>query len=327
MPGRARRRTAGPGSRLGRSDLDLVVVGHTNIDHFFRVDRLPAADRTVPLNGRETRLGGTAANIARVASSQGVRTALASQIGPDFPTEFRRTLVRGGLDLSAFSTISGARSPACFIVESARGEQVTLIDQGPMESDPGSPAPTRLLSRTSWVHLATGDPHYQLRVLTEARRLGLRVTADPAQEIFYRWVPASLRRLLGGSELFFANHAELARALQILRINDVRTLLEIVPLIVETRGPGGAVAWTRAGPVRVPAARTRSVRQVTGAGDGFRGGFYAGWFRGQSLRECLAYGSWAAARWLETGDPSGWRSRDPPIRRPFALGPFARREV
>ncbi|MGC2289202.1 MAG: PfkB family carbohydrate kinase [Thermoplasmata archaeon] len=315
----ARRAIARPAPRVAR-DLDLVVVGHTNLDHFFHVRQLPAPDRTVPLIDRGVRLGGTAASIARAAAKMGVRTALVSQVGPDFPDWFHRLLKQDGVDLSGFETVAGARSPACFIVESARGEQVTLIDQGPMERDRGTRIPTRLLSRAGWVHLATGAPQYQLRVLAEARRLGLRVVADPAQEIFYRWDSVSLRRLLSRSELFFANRSELYRALQLLRLKSVRQLLEIVPTVVETQGRRGAVAWTRAGSVRMAATRPRKVRQVTGAGDGFRGGFYAGWFRGDPLRECLRYGSWAAARWLEAGDPSGLQSRGPRRRLPPDLG-------
>ena len=309
-------------SRAPRSaarPLDLIVVGHTNLDHFFHVERLPVPDRTVPLTGREVRLGGTAANIARAAARLGVRTSLVSLVGPDFPVQFRRQMIREGVDLAGLETVPGAHSPACFIVESSHGEQVTLIEQGPMEGDSGTVVPEGLLARTGWVHLATGNPHYQLRVLETARRRGVRVAADPAQEIFYRWDSASLRRLLEGSEMFFANRSELARALELLRLSNVRELLETVPVVVETLGSRGATAWTRAGPVRAPAVRPRSVRQVTGAGDGFRGGFYAGWFRGDPLRDCLEYGNWAAARWLEAGDPSRMRPRFPRPRPPLDL--------
>jgi len=298
-------------SRPATRDLDIVVVGHTNLDHFFHVERLPAIDRTVPLRDREVRLGGTAANIARAAAKLGVRTALVSKVGPDFPSRFHHLLIQEGVDLSGFETVPDARSPACFIVESARGEQVTLIDQGPMEADNGTQVPEGPLSRAGWVHLATGNPHYQLRVLEAARRRGMRAVVDPAQEIFYRWDPAPLRRLLAGSELFFANRSELARALELLRLKDIHELLEIVPTVIETLGRRGASAWTRAGHVQVPATRPRRVRQVTGAGDGFRGGFYAGWFRGDPLPDCLRYGTWAAARWLETGDPSALRPHGP----------------
>ncbi|HLY76749.1 MAG TPA: PfkB family carbohydrate kinase [Thermoplasmata archaeon] len=310
MPGRSRPRTP---------DLDLVVVGHTNLDHMFHVRQLPATDRTVPLTHREVRLGGTAANIARAAARLGVRTALVSRVGPDFPERFQSLLTQEGVDLSAFESVPEAHSPACFIVEAAGGEQVTLIDQGPMEEDSGAPAPRSLLARAGWVHLATGNPQYQLRILEETRRLGGRVAADPAQEIFYRWNPRDLRRLLEGSEIFFGNRNELARAVGLLRLKTPTDLLGAVPVVVETRGAEGAVAWTRAGAVSVTALRPRKVRQVTGAGDAFRGGFYAAWFRGDRLRECLRYGAWAAARWLETGDPSRLRARAPPGRRPLDL--------
>lgn len=305
MASRRRSKAITVSARATRRDLDLVVVGHTNLDHFFHVERLPAIDRTVPLRNREVRLGGTAANIARAAAKLGVRTALVSQVGPDFPAHFRRQLIREGLDLTGFQRVPGARSPAAFIVESAGGEQVTLIDQGPMEEDRGTAVPRGLLLRAGWLHLTTGNPQYQLRTLEAGRRLGMRAAADPAQEIFYRWDSPSLRRLLSGSELFFANRSELAHALELLRLGRMAELLEIVPLVVETRGPRGSTAWTRAGRVRVSAVGSRRVQQVTGAGDGFRGGFYAGWFRGDPLEDCLRYGAWAAARWLESGDPSG----------------------
>lgn len=319
MPGRGGGRGERARRPAKRGDLDLLVVGHTNLDHFFHVERLPAADRTVPLTAREVRLGGTAASIARVAARLGVRVGLASKVGPDFPSRFRRQLREERVDLAGFTPVPGSRSPACFIVESAHGEQFTLIDQGPMEGDDGGSLPPSLLARTGWVHLATGNPAYQLRVLDRAHRANVRVTADPAQEIFYRWGATPLRRLLEGSELFFANHGELVRAIELLGVRDVRALLDLVPTVVETQGAGGASAWTRAGRTHVDAVAPRRIRQVTGAGDGFRGGFYAGWFRGDPLQECLQYGAWAAARWLETGDPSAVRPRGPPPHPPTHL--------
>jgi nucleoside kinase len=313
------KRSVGRSPRARGLDLDFAVVGHTNLDHFFHVKRLPATDRTVPVRDRQVRLGGTAANIARAAARLGVRVALVSQVGADFPSRFRQQLALEGVDLSGFSTVPGARSPAAFIVESAGGEQVTLIDQGPMEEDRGEPLPTSLLARTAWVHLTTGNPHYQLRVLEHFRRAGGHVAADPAQEIFYRWNSRNLRQLLAGSELFFANRNELRRSLDLLGLETPKELLEIVPLIVETQGREGAVAWSRAGRVRARATRPRHARQVTGAGDAFRGGFYAGWFRGDPMKDCLRYGTWAAARWLETGDPSRLHPKGARVRSPLTL--------
>ncbi len=295
--------------------LDLLVVGHTNLDHFFHVRSLPAPDRTVPVLRREIRLGGTAANIARAASRLGVRTGLWSRVGPDFPRSFREQMLREGVDLSGFEAVTGASSPACFIVESEGGQQFTLIDQGPMASDPGTAIPADFVRRASWIHLTTGDPRYQLRVLEVARKHGKRVAADPAQEIYYRWSGRRLRTLLQGSEILFANHHELAKVCSLLHVRSARDLLPMVPLIIETRGAGGAVAWTRTGSIRSAAVHSSHVAQVTGAGDGFRGGFYAGWLSGLPLQKCLESGTRAAARWRETGDPSRLRPNRKGVRR------------
>jgi sugar/nucleoside kinase (ribokinase family) len=279
-----------------------VVVGHTNLDHFFRVRRLPGVDRTVPLLSRETRLGGTAANIARVAARLGVRVALHSHVGRDFPSAFRQRLVADGVDVSGLVVVPTASSPACYITEDARGGQTTLIDQGPMAHLPREVPPESLLRRAPWVHLATGDPAYQLRVLRVARRAGRRVAADPAQEIHYRWNRGELRELLAGAEIFFANRSEARRAAQLLHVASIRRLTEQTPLVIVTHGRRGATAYGRSILERVGGATAARNRQVTGAGDAFRGGFYAAWMNGEPLRDCLRRASYAAARWVENGD-------------------------
>ena len=293
---------------------DLLVAGHTNLDHLLRVQRLPELDRTVPLIGRETRLGGTAANIARVAARLGVRTALHSYVGPDFPPEFRRKLRADGVDLEGLVRLPGTSSPACYITEADDGAQVTLIDQGAMAGRTRTRVPDALIARSRWVHIATGDPAYQLQVLRTARQSGQRVAADPAQEIHYRWNRRDLRELLESSEIFFANASEAERARRLLGIAQVRGLPRVVPLVVITLGSDGAVAYARGAVERVPGMTRPGKRHTTGAGDAFRGGFYAAWLRGEPLRRCVTEATRTAARWVATGGRWGRRqpNRGPP---------------
>ncbi|MCI4367734.1 MAG: PfkB family carbohydrate kinase, partial [Thermoplasmata archaeon] len=60
-----------------------------------------------------------------------------------------------------------------------------------------------------------------------------------------------------------------------------------------------------------PAVVPRPLRQVTGAGDAFRGGFFAAYFDGQPTRHCLVAGTRSAARWMQSGafGPAPTRSR------------------
>ena len=281
--------------------LDLLVVGHTNVDRFLDVPELPRADRTVPLLSSHEALGGTAATIALSAARYGVRTGLVSLVGDDFPSPFRTRLRSAHIDISGVTAVRGARTPACWILEDGRGAQMTVIDQGAMQDASSAPVPSRLVADSGWVHLATGDPAYQLRVLKEARRRGRPVAADPAQEVHYRWGSNDLRTLVAGSEILFGNLSEIRAIARKLDLRRPEELLDSVPLIVITLGPGGARALTRAGPCTVPAGSRVTAAHVTGAGDAFRGGFYTGWFSGQELGACLTAGTRAARRWLRDG--------------------------
>jgi sugar/nucleoside kinase (ribokinase family) len=168
-----------------------------------------------------------------------------------------------------------------------------------MAKPPRKDAPRRWLPEYSWVHLTTGDPDFQLRLLAAAHTRAVRAAADPAQEVHYRWDRGRLKQLVSGVEMLFGNRSEIARIVNLLGVRRPETLLERVPLIVRTEGAGGATAFSRGGTIHVPSVRPRTVRSVVGAGDSFRGGYYAAWFEGEELRDCLSAGARAAARWME----------------------------
>ena len=282
---------------------DLLVSGHVNVDRFLRVRQFPGPDRTVPVAAHRTALGGTAATLARVAARYGVRTGLVARVSREFPAAFRARLRAEGVDLRGLVTVASGATPTCYIVEDEDGGQRTLIDQGPMGDAARAPLPGAWLGQYAWLHVTTGDPAYQLRLARAGRRVGLKVAADPAQEIHYRWGRRDLAELFRLSEVFFGNRSEVAHALELFRDRRPEALLARVPLVVRTEGPDGATAFSRAGTVHVPGHRTRRVRSVVGAGDAFRGGFYAAWFVGEALRDCLRAGTRAAAAWMERGAP------------------------
>ncbi len=279
---------------------ELLISGHVNVDRFLSVREFPAADRTVPLLGNRTSLGGTAGNLALVASGYGVATGLVAYVGTEFPDDFRTRLERSGIDLRGVRAVPGVATPTCFILEDRHGNQRTLIDQGPMGGDLRVPAiPLDWMREYSWVHLTTGDPAFQLRLAARARRIGLHVAADPAQEIHYRWNRPSFRELLAQSELLFGNRSEIRQAQRLLGARTPEELLAHVPLVVRTEGRGGASAFSRTGMEHVPAVLPRRATTAVGAGDAFRGGFYSAWFGGQPLEGCLRAGTRASRRWIE----------------------------
>lgn len=277
---------------------DLLVAGHVNVDRFLTVDAFPAADRTVPVLGTRVRLGGTAANLALVTAGYGIATGLVARVGEGFPSHFLAQLRRARIDLRGLRVVPGVSTPTCYILEDARGGQRTLIDQGAMADGKDARLPGELLREYGWVHITTGNPDYHLRLIRQARQFGLRVAADPAQEIHYWWDRRRFRELLAGSEILFGNRSEVARATRLAGASSPESLLAQVPMVVRTEGTAGATAFARGTTVHVPAVRARRVRSTVGAGDAFRGGFYAGWFAGRPLKECLVAGTRSAARWV-----------------------------
>lgn len=278
---------------------ELLVSGHVNVDRFLGLPEFPSVDRSVPVESHRVELGGPATNLALTASRYGVATGVVARVGADFPDAFRERLRRAHVDLRGLETIPGVSTPTAYVLEDHRGGQRTLMDQGPMGTPPRRDRPRPWLSEYSWLHLTTGDPAFQLRLLAEGRAHGLHVTADPAQEVHYRWDRGRVRRLLAGSEILFGNRAELERVARFVGVRGPAELGASVPLVVRTEGPGGATAWDRSGTVHVAGTRPRRVRTFVGAGDAFRGGFYAAWFGGEDLRACLRAGARAASRWLE----------------------------
>ncbi len=278
---------------------DLLVSGHVNVDRFLRVDRFPDPDRTVPVRASRAELGGTAANIARVAASYGVACGLLARVGDGWLPEYAELLANARIDVRGLERSARRSTPTCYIVEDPRGRQRTLIDQGAMGDDVGPFRAPAWLDEYSWVHLTTGPVRFQLSVAAAARRRGLRVAADPAQEIFYRWDRPRFRELLARSEVLFGNRAELERACALVGVADPEALREHVPLVIRTEGRHGASAISGAGRVHVPSRPPRRVRTAVGAGDAFRGGFYAAWFEGEPLAGCLGAGTRAAVRWIE----------------------------
>jgi len=281
---------------------DLLVAGHVNVDRFLTVRSFPAEDRTVPVLESWAELGGTAANLALVAAGFGVAAGIVARVGDGFPPEFLTRLVRARVDVRAVTRVRGRSTPTCYIVEDERGGQRTLIDQGADSRTARVRIPHRVLREYSWLHLTTGDPAFQQRLARAARSAGLRLSFDPAQEIHYRWDPRRFRSVLSTAEVLFGNRAEVERAAVLAGGSSPDDLLRSVPLVIRTEGMRGATAFSRTGRVHVPSSRPRRLARLVGAGDAFRGGFYAAWFGGQPLRECLGAGTRSAARWIERSD-------------------------
>src|ERR1700704_6569002 len=102
-------------ARLGVKNF-LGAFGHVALDYIITLRRLPRPNTSIEI---VTRLG--------------VKTALASFVGDDFPDDYRDALQREGVDLTDLRAIRGTATPTAWIFSDRAGNQMAVIDQGPMK--------------------------------------------------------------------------------------------------------------------------------------------------------------------------------------------------
>ncbi len=262
------------------------VFGHVVMDYIVTLRRLPRPNTSIEILDRQRYYGGTGGNLARAAARLGVKASLASFVGADFPPEYRRALEQDGVDTADLRAVRGANTPTAWVFSDPKGNQMAIIDQGPMKQAARFPILRHSVRDVELVHLATGRPEYYVRVAELAESIGRTIAFDPSQEIHYVYTPRLFRALLGRSMYFFGNEAEIVRAKSLARVTSTEGLLRSTQVVVATLGSRGSAVYTRDGRIRIPRVRPRRVVDVTGAGDAYRAGFYAGLARGLDLRRC-----------------------------------------
>ena len=273
----------------------LGAFGHVVLDHIIALRALPRPNTSIEIVDRRRSFGGTAGNLARAAGRLGVKTSLASFVGEDFPSDYRDALRADRIDLTDLRAVAGATTPTAWIFSDPKGGQMAVIDQGPMKRGGRIPILRHSVRDVEIVHLGTGRPEYYTRIADLAEDLGRTIAFDPSQEIFYVYTSRLFRDLLGRSTYFFGNEAEIVQAKRFMRVGSTEGLLRFTSAVIATLGSKGSTIYTQEGQIRIPRVRPRRVVDVTGAGDAYRAGFYAGLSRGLDLRRCGILGSSVAS--------------------------------
>ncbi|UCE80613.1 MAG: carbohydrate kinase family protein [Methanobacteriota archaeon] len=269
----------------------LGVYGHAAIDIIYSSDGFPQPNTCVELVDRQEFFGGTGANLARIAATLGVKTALAAHVGDDFPNEFKGVLSEAGVDITDVIKVRKQRTPYVIMISDSNHNQIGFVDQGAVRVQDNQPLRTHTVDSSRFVHIGTGRPEYMLKVARRARWRKKTVCFDPAQEIHYVYTPETLKQILEYTHVLFMNSSEMETAKSYLNLEDDRELLSYANLIVNTLGGNGSRVITDDDEVIIGAIDPDKTVDTTGAGDGFRAGFYAGLSRGLPVEEC----SWIGA--------------------------------
>lgn len=279
--------------------MSLIVIGSVALDSV-----------ETPFGRRDDVLGGSASFFSTVASFF-TPVRLVAVVGEDFPEDHVTFLRQRGIDLAGLTRIPGGRT---FRWRGRYGENLneahTLETQlNVLEHfDPVLPASYRA---AEYVFLANIDPDLQSRVLDQVDKPKF-VAADTMNFWIQGKLPA-LKRLLERLDCLVLNDSEAKQLTGETNISRAaRAIRAMGPKqVVIKRGEYGALVFGEE-IFAVPAFPLEEVRDPTGAGDSFAGGFMGhlaatGRNDHEAVRSAVVMGSVAASFAVEEFSLDGLR--------------------
>ena len=264
----------------------LTVYGHVSIDQIMSVEDFPRMNTTEDVLSKQTSLGGTAANVAVVAASLGVPTAIASFVGADFPKKYEDFMASTGLCLDELVKVDEYDTSTALVVNDHNLDQKVLFFQGPhgFASKLGIEL-IKKASESKFVHFCTGEPEYHIGLMRKLKGKDRMIAFDPAQEIHRLWNERLMADALANCDMLFCNRFEAESVLKYLRADSFDHVN--FPFILCTKGSDGCELHLNGERMDFPIVKADKVVDATGAGDSFRGGFYAGQYHGLSIEESV----------------------------------------
>jgi ribokinase len=264
----------------------IAVVGYASVDRTLRVDRLPAPGVTARVlsvaSTGSVRPGGIGQTALALAAAVDDDVVPICAVGDDEAGRaFVAALAESGCRVDGVLTSSG-RSPTAELLHDPDGATACVFDPGVHWSE--LDANQRELISTADVVVVMVAPAAVMAAALAASRpaakVALVVKNDPASLL-----PDVVAGLRERADIVFHNAAE-------------SSVVDAAPITVCTDGPR-PVTVTAGGRSRSYAVPPVTVRNPTGAGDAFAGGYMAAWLGGADERTCVAAGAAAARRLME----------------------------
>lgn len=281
----------------------LVVVGDVVTD-VVAVHTEPLAPATDTAARIRTLPGGAGANAACWAACSGAaEVRLLARVGTESARWHERALVDAGVRPRLVVDPSEPTGTVVALV-GEHAERTFLTDSGAsLRLCPADWAPALLdgaahLHLSGYLFFADSSRELALVALRAARTRGVPVSVDPASAGFLAELgPERFLTAVAGVGVLLPNEDE-ARLLAGLA-DAARAAAELsrrVPLVVVTRGTGGALVAEGGRVTAEVAAEPAEAVDTTGAGDAFTGGFLAARLAGAAPAQAAAAGCHAAAR-------------------------------
>ncbi|HJJ28939.1 MAG TPA: carbohydrate kinase family protein [Methanocorpusculum sp.] len=256
----------------------ISVCGHLCVDYIINVEEYPPVGESRRIASRKIYFGGGAANIAVGIATLGGQAELISAVGADFRGSAYEKHLRD-LHIAAHFFESEENCSTAFMVNNAAGDQITYFEWGAGEAFARANPPAR-----DFVHMATGDAEFNLKIAKQAKFASL----DPGQDVKY-YTAAQLKALYDEIDLLICNNFEIQIMKKTLGESE-KSILESVPMAIVTAGKTGSTLYTDGEKTKIPAVLVQAV-DPTGAGDAYRAGLFTAMKKGLPIETCCKVGA------------------------------------
>ncbi|MFC2048405.1 PfkB family carbohydrate kinase [Chloroflexota bacterium] len=271
--------------------MSILVVGSIALDSV-----------ETPFGNVSNILGGSATYFAAVASLY-TKVNLVAVVGTDFPLEQIQFLRDRGVDTRGLQVVDGETFhwSACYDYETNTCK--TLDTRLNVFAD-FHPILPEGYERSDFVFLANIDPDLQYEVLRQVR--GAKLTMLDTMDFWIRQKEGPLTMAIGAVDVVTMNEGE-ARALAKKQniISATRWILNLGPrTVIIKQGEYGVTMVNQNGYFTAPACPLEQVKDPTGAGDTFAGGFLgyldkAGEATPQTMKRAIFHGCATASFTVE----------------------------
>lgn len=292
----------------------FVITGSVAYDYLMRYpgrfrdqilpDQLENISLSFLADSMRRERGGVAANIAYTMKLLGSDPVILATVGHDFG-DYRRWLEQQGLSTMQIIEIEHELTATFFVSTDSDQNQIANFYTGAMAHARDYTLADRQLTNASLVVISPNDPGAMLSYAQECKQHGIPFAYDPSQQLA-RLSGEELAQSIPGAGYLLCNEYEIA---MVQKKTDwsLAQICDQVDVVVVTLGKEGSAIHTGGSVTHVPAAKLSEIVEPTGAGDAFRGGFFAAIEAGLPLEICGRVGSLCSAYSLENLGPTAHR--------------------
>lgn len=278
---------------------DLVTVGH------FAIDTVVSPKITEP----RTTLGGPPTYVSVAAAKLGARVSVISKVGDDFSDEYLTWLQNNNVDLSGLKRVSNASTTRYVLEYNKNWERKLRLEA---KAPPISPIDIPSSLRCAIVHVAPIANEISRGVVAKLRKSAKVLSLDAqgfvrsfdekGNVVLKRWrEPEMLARV----DIFKSTTREIQA---VTGARDFRSAMKQIgdygiQIVVLTRGMKGSTLLFDKQFYNIPACKSKTVMDPTGAGDAYIGAFLAEYLRAKDVLWCASVGSAAASFVVEGVGP------------------------